>query len=47
MLNKLLRAVAITAILSVLMYGGFIDAKAAHLTAKQTLPPVALKLTFP
>jgi hypothetical protein len=47
MLNKLLRAVAITAGLSVLIYSGFIEAKPAHLTVQPALPPVALKLTLP
>ncbi len=46
MFNKLLRAAAITAVLSVLIYNGFIDATAPR-TAQQSSPPVAFKLTFP
>lgn len=48
MLDKLLRAAAITALLSILMYGGFLDAKPSRPTAdKQPLPQVALKLRLP
>lgn len=47
MLKKLLRAMLITTVLSVLMYGGFIDAKSASQAPQQTVPPIALKLELP
>ncbi|MBD2034435.1 hypothetical protein H6F86_13055 [Phormidium sp. FACHB-592] len=47
MLNKLLRAVAITVVLSILIYNGFIEAKPAQITVQPALPPVDLKLTLP
>lgn len=48
MLDKLLRAAAITAVLSILMHDGFIAVTPSYLMAdQQLLPQAAFKLRLP